>query len=597
MTIMSQYHPPLRDIEFLLKHVFPISEHAQRCGSEIDADTALMIAGEAGKLAAGKLDAINRIGDQTGSTLDGVDVTTPPGFKEAYREFAEGGWNGLKFPEEFGGQALPAAVSTVVDEMWHAANLSFALNPMLTNGAIEALLTAGSDALKQTYLPKLVSGEWTGTMNLTEPQAGSDLAAVATKAVRQADGSYRITGQKIFITHGEHDFTDNIIHLVLARTPDAPKGVKGISLFVVPKMLVGSDGALQGRNDLRCASLEHKLGIHASPTAVMSFGENGGATGYLVGEENRGLEYMFIMMNEARFAVGLQGLAVSERAYQHALWYAGERVQGRAVGEDGSLGKTILRHPDVRRLLLSTKSRIEAMRALAVYVAMQKDLAHAPLDEETRRLAKDRAELLVPVLKGWLTETAQITTYDALQVFGGMGFIEETGAAQYYRDARILTIYEGTTAIQANDLIGRKTARDNGKTAGLLLDAMDATVSQLEASGSGAGQELAAHLRRGCAALREAVQWVVGASADNPRAAYAGSVPYLELWGIVAGGWMQALRLQAAQRAGLQAEQLAAAEASAKFFATHVLAQAPGLASTVTQGASGTLEFPDAMWA
>ena len=594
---MSRYRPPLDDINFLLTQVFNFDAHAQDIGSDLNLDTALAIANEAGKLASEKIDAINRNGDRQGARWQDAQVRTADGFKEAYRAFCEGGWNGLRFPSEYGGQGLSAVVATVVDEMWHAASLSFALCPMLTNGAVEALLTAGSKELKQTYAEKLVSGAWTGTMNLTEPQAGSDLAAVQTKAVPQTDGSYRVFGQKIFITYGEHDLAENIVHLVLARTPDAPKGVKGISLFVVPKFISVADGTPGPRNDVRCASIEHKLGIHGSPTTVMLFGEGEGAVGYLVGEVNCGLEYMFIMMNEARFAVGLQGLAISERAYQHALEYARERVQGRPVGEDGSLGRTILRHPDVRRLLLSMHSRIDAMRALALYVAMQKDIAHAVhTNSETKASAQARMEFLVPILKGWLTESAQDVTYDALQVFGGMGFIEEAGAAQYYRDARILTIYEGTTAIQANDLVGRKTLRDNGKAAFAILEMIEADARDVLAQEHPAVRALCDALIAGCAELRGTVCWMLQAKDEAARAVYAGAVPYLELWGIVCGAWMHARRLQGAIRHGVSAEQMAATIHLACFFAEHFLNQIPARADAIKGGGDSILQFPDNAW-
>ena len=594
---MSQYQPPLSDIGFLLQHVFNFDQHAQLCGVELDSDTALAIADEAGKFAKERIDPINRVGDTQGARWDDGNVATAEGFKDVYRAFCEGGWNGLRFPEQYGGQGLCSVIATVVDEMWHAASFSFALCPMLTNGAVEALLTAGSDELKTVYLSKLVSGEWTGTMNLTEPGAGSDLAAIQTKALPQADGSYRVSGQKIFITYGEHDFTDNIIHLVLARTPDAPKGVKGISLFVVPKFIVNPDGTPGARNDVRCASIEHKLGIHGSPTAVMLFGEQDGAVGHLVGEENRGLETMFIMMNEARFSVGLQGLSISERAYQHALAYAQERVQGRAVGEDGSLGKTIIRHPDIRRMLLSMKSRVDAMRALALYVAMQKDVAHsAAAGVEASKHAQSRMELLIPVLKGWFTETAQGVTCDALQVFGGMGFIEETGAAQYYRDARILTIYEGTTAIQANDLVGRKTLRDDGQAALSLIDAIDEDARALQSLDHSAARALSERLIDGCVALRGVVRWLLENQDSSPREVYAGAVPYLELWGVVCGGWMHARRLQAAMQGRGSRDLLAATALSARFFAEHMLVRAPALASTISLGGASLLDFPDSAW-
>ncbi|MBK4739289.1 acyl-CoA dehydrogenase [Noviherbaspirillum pedocola] len=594
---MSQYRAPLSDIDFLVTHVFDFAGHAQRCGYDLDRDTLLSVADEAGRFAGEKIDPVNRQGDVQGARWEDSRVVTADGFRDVYRAFCEGGWNGLRFPEQYGGQGLPAVAATIVDEMWHAASFSFALCPMLTNGAIEALLTAAGDELKATYLEKLVSGGWTGTMNLTEPGAGSDLAAIQTKAVRQQDGSYRITGQKIFITYGEHDFTDNIVHLVLARTPDAPKGVKGISLFVVPKYLVNADGTLGARNDLRCASIEHKLGIHGSPTAVMLFGEQNGAVGYLVGEENHGLEYMFIMMNEARFSVGLQGLAISERAYQHALAYARERVQGKAVGDDGSHGNTIIRHPDVRRLLLSMKSKIDAMRALAMYVAMQKDIAHAAAaGTEAMERARSRMELLIPVLKGWFTETAQGVTYNALQIFGGMGFIEETGAAQYFRDARIITIYEGTTAIQANDLVGRKTLRDGGTTVSSLLEEIAADATALANLDHSAARALSVRLGDACQALREVVDWMLKEQNSAPRKLYAGSVPYLELWGTVCGGWMHARRMTAALHAPLSPEQRAAVLHSARFYAEQLLPHATALASGIVHGADAALDFADTAW-
>jgi alkylation response protein AidB-like acyl-CoA dehydrogenase len=594
---MSQYQPPLSDIAFLLRHVFNFDRHAQQCGIEFDSDTVLVVAEEAGKFARERIDPINLVGDTQGVRWENGNVTTAEGFRQVYRAFCEGRWNGLRFPEQYGGQGLCAVTATVVDEMWHAASISFALCPMLTSGAVEALLTAGSEELKTTYLSKLVSGEWAGTMNLTEPGAGSDLAAIQTKALLQADGSYLVSGQKIFITYGEHDLAENIIHLVLARTPDAPKGMKGISLFIVPKFLVNTNGTLGTRNDVRCASIEHKLGIHGSPTAVMLFGEQGGAVAYLVGEEMRGLEYMFVMMNEARFSVGLQGLSISERSYQHALAYAQERVQGKAVGDDGSLGKTIIRHPDVRRMLLSMKTRVDAMRALALYVATQKDIAHsATAGVEASNHAHRRMELLIPVMKGWFTETAQGITSDALQVFGGMGFIEETGAAQYYRDARILTIYEGTTAIQANDLVGRKTLRDDGEAAFSLIEAIEDDARALQSSDHSAAKVFSKRLMEGCDALRGSVHWLLEKHGSSPREVYAGAVPYLELWGTVCGGWMHALRMQGALRGAVLCDLLVATTVSAGFYAEHVLVRAPALASTICFGGTSVLDFPDSAW-
>lgn len=595
---MSQYRPPLSDIAFLLKHVFDFDQHARACGFELDSETALTIAGEAGKFARERIDPINRAGNIQGARWEDSAVFTAAGFRDAYRAFCEAGWNGLRFPEHYGGQGLSAVMATVVDEMWYAASLSFALCPMLTNGAAEVLLMAGSDQLKATYLSKLVSGEWTGTMSLTEPNAGSDLTAIQSRAVTQKDGSYHLRGQKILITYGEHDFTDNIVHLVLARAPTPPKGVKkGISLFLVPKFLVNADGTLGPRNDVRCASIGRELGIHGSPTAVMLFGEHDGALGYLVGEENRGLEYLFIMINAECLSVGLQGLSISARAYQHAIEYAQERVQGTAPGENGRLGTTIIRHPEVRRALLSMKSRIDAMRALGVYVAMQKDVAHsAETRGDAREQARSRMELLIPVLKGWLTESAQGITHDTLQVFGGMGFIEETGAAQYCRDARIVMLYEGTTAIQANDLVGRKTLRDQGAAAFSLIDTILSDIRPLTPQDHTAARVLSEHLIEGIVALRDSVQWILKIQQARPREMYAGAVPYLELWGLVCGGWMHLLRLQAAQRNNESRKRLTATALSASFFSQHVLVRAPMLATTIRLGAESLLAFPDTDW-
>ena len=465
---MSQYRAPLADMQFVMQELAGLAEVTALPGLEdATSDTVSAILEEADKFATEILDPLNRVGDREGARLAGDGcVVTPTGFKDAYRRFCELGWNGLAKNPTFGGQGMPHLVAAAADEIWNASNMAFELCPMLTGGAIEAIELNGSEALKRAYLPKMVSGEWTGTMNLTEPQAGSDLAAVRTKAVPQGDGSYKLYGNKIFITYGEHDYTENIVHLVLARTPDAPPGTKGISLFVVPKFLVDENGALGVRNDVRCVSLEHKLGIHASPTAVLAFGDNGGAVGYVVGEENRGLEYMFVMMNLARFGVGIQGVGIGERAYQSARDYARERVQGRVVGtNDAPMG--IIGHPDVRRMLMSMRACTEAARSLSYVTAAALDHAHRHPDAETRRRKLAFAELMIPIVKGWSTEVAQHIAYMGVQVHGGMGFIEETGAAQYARDARITTIYEGTTGIQANDLIGRKIVRDAGAALGV----------------------------------------------------------------------------------------------------------------------------------
>ena len=476
------YTAPVKDMLFAIEHLANIEQIAQIPGFE-DAglDTAAAVLEECAKFNEGVLAPLNWEGDKNPSSWkDGV-VTTTPGFKEAFRQYAEGGWQGLQHPADFGGQGLPKTIGAACIEMTNSANMSFALCPLLTDGAIEALLTAGSDELKATYLEKLVTGEWTGTMNLTEPQAGSDLALVRTRAEPQPDGTYKIFGTKIFITYGEHDMAENIIHLVLARVQGAPEGVKGISLFVVPKFMVNKDGSLGARNDAHCVSIEHKLGIKASPTAVLQFGDHGGAVGYLVGEENRGLEYMFIMMNAARYAVGMQGIAISERAYQKAVQYAKDRVQSRPV--DGSIAASapIIHHPDVKRMLMTMRATVEGCRAMATVAAAAFDAAHHHPDADTRKQNQAFYEFMVPLVKGYSTETSLEVTSLGVQVHGGMGFIEETGAAQYYRDAKILTIYEGTTAIQANDLVGRKTARDGGLTAKAIASQIEATEKELAA--------------------------------------------------------------------------------------------------------------------
>src|ERR671918_306512 len=483
---MSTYQAPLKDMRFALKELAGLSEVAKLPGyQDATPDTVDAILEEASKFASEVLDPINYSGDREGSKLTGGEVRTPKGFRDAYKKFCEGGWNALPFEAQWGGQGLPRLVSTPVQEMWTSSNMSFSLCPLLTQGAIEALLLRGSEPLKQAYLPSMVEGKWTGTMNLTEPQAGSDLSLVRTRAERK-DDHYLISGQKIFITYGEHDLAENIVHLVLARTPDAPEGVKGISLFVVPKFVPNKDGMPGKRNTAKCASIEHKLGIHASPTAVMVYDK---AVGYLVGEENRGLEYMFIMMNAARFAVGLEGVAIAERAFQRALAFAKERLQGRdLVGGGGAV--PIIRHPDVRRMLMLMKSQTEAMRALAYVVAAAMDFAQRHPDSETRKKHQAFVDLMIPVVKGWCTETGIDVASLGVQVHGGMGFVEETGAAQYLRDARITTIYEGTTGIQAMDLVGRKIAREGGATARAWLGEVKGFDAELARSGNPALQSL-----------------------------------------------------------------------------------------------------------
>jgi acyl-CoA dehydrogenase len=596
---MSTYHAPLADMEFVLNELAGLSQVASLPGFE-DAtpDTVTAILEEAAKFATEVLDPLNASGDREGSKLlpDGT-VQTPAGFKDAYRQYAENGWNGLTKLAEHGGQHLPQLVATPVEEMWHAANMAFDLCPLLTQGAIDAIELCGTDEQKATFLPSMVSGKWTGTMNLTEPQAGSDLAAVRTRAVPQDDGTFKLYGQKIFITFGEHDFTDNIIHLVLARTPTAPEGVKGISLFLVPKFLVNPDGSLGARNDVRCVSLEHKLGIHASPTAVLAYGDEGGAIGYMIGEENRGLEYMFIMMNQARFSVGMEGVGLSERAYQRAVAYARDRVQGRAPGAERSTkAAPIIDHPDIRRMLITMRAYTEAMRALGYVTAAAIDNArHAP-DEAVRARHQAFVDLMIPIVKGWCTETAQEVTYLGVQVHGGMGYIEETGAAQHYRDARIITIYEGTTGIQANDLIGRKTARDGGATAHLVAAQIDKVAAHLASQVDSSLNAIGLRLAAATASLQNAIDWMVETYQSNPRAAHAGSVPYLKLWGICAGGWQMARAAKVAserlQSGADDAAFLRAKVATARFYAECLLPQADAYAQSVVSGSATVLAMP-----
>jgi alkylation response protein AidB-like acyl-CoA dehydrogenase len=590
---MSEYVAPLKDMRFVMQELAAQAEVFALPGcEEASPDVVDAILDEAARFASQVLSPLNRVGDSDGARWKDTVVTTTPGFKEAYRQFVDNGWNGLGCDPEFGGQGLPRLLSTAVSEMWKGANHAFSLCPMLTQGAIEALMIAGSDEQKAAYLPNLVSGEWTGTMNLTEPSAGSDLAAVRSRAEPVGDGTFRIFGQKIFITYGEHDMTDNIVHLVLARTPNAPEGVKGISLFVVPKFLLKGDGTSGERNDVYCVSIEHKLGIHGSPTAVLAFGDHGGAIGTLVGEENRGLEYMFIMMNAARFNVGLEGLGDAERAYQRAAIYARERVQGTEVGVRGGPKVAIIRHPDIRRMLMSMRSRVEAMRALAYVTAAAQDFAHVSPDEGERRKGQAFADLMIPVVKGWSTESSIDVASLGVQVHGGMGYIEETGAAQHLRDARITTIYEGTTAIQANDLIGRKIAREQGVTIKAVITDMRAAAARLDGdlAAIGARQNAAVD------ALEEAVSWIVANFSADPKGTHAGAVPFLYLLGITAGGWQMgraAVIARAKIAAGDGDPFWPAKLATARFFADHFLTQAAGLAESVVSGATGTLEMAE----
>ncbi|MFZ6708152.1 acyl-CoA dehydrogenase [Undibacterium sp. TC9W] len=591
------YVAPVKDMLFLINELAGLAEVNALPGCEdATAETVEAVLEENAKFAGEVVAPLNWPGDQAPSYWKDGEVFTTKGFKEAFKMFGEAGWQGVQHPQEFGGQGLPKLVATPCIEMLNAASISFALCPLLTDGAIEALLTAGSDEQKAIYLENLISGKWTGTMNLTEPQAGSDLAMVRTRAVPQGDGTFKVFGTKIFITYGEHDMAENIVHLVLARTPDAPEGVKGISLFIVPKFLVNADGTLGARNDAHCVSIEHKLGIKASPTAVLQFGDNGGAIGTLVGEENRGLEYMFIMMNAARFGVGMQGIGVAERAYQKAVQYAKDRVQSRDLA--GSAGPVaIINHPDVRRMLMSMRAQTEGARALAYVAAGISDFAHHHADAAVRKANQAKYEYLVPIVKGWSTEMSLDVTSTGVQVHGGMGFIEETGAAQHYRDAKILTIYEGTTAIQANDLVGRKTSRDGGATAKAFIADMRATEAQLTAIGSVDALAIQRQLAAGTAALEDVVDYVVTNFKQDIKGVFAGSVLYLKLAGIVFGGWQMARAAIVAQQKMNAGEGDAAFYkakiATARYFADHILSASQGLRSAIVDGSAGVMALPE----
>ncbi len=593
------YKAPLKDMLFAIKHIANIDAVAQIPGFE-DAgyDTAEAVLEECAKFNEGVLSPLNWEGDKNPSSFKDGKVTTTPGFKEAFKQYAEGGWQGLQHPTDFGGQGLPKTIGAACIEMCNSANMSFALCPLLSDGAIEALLTAGSDELKATYLKKLVSGQWTGTMNLTEPQAGSDLAMVRTRAEPQADGTYKVFGTKIYITYGDHDMAENIVHLVLARVQGAPEGVKGISLFVVPKVMVNQDGTLGARNDVQCVSIEHKMGIKASPTAVLQYGDQGGAVGYLVGQENRGLEYMFIMMNAARYAVGVQGIAIAERAYQKAVQYAKDRVQSRPV--DGSIAASapIIAHPDVKRMLMTMRAYTEGCRALAAGAAAAFDAAHHHPDAEVRKQNAAFYEFMVPLVKGYSTEMSLEVTSLGVQVHGGMGFIEETGAAQYYRDAKILTIYEGTTAIQANDLVGRKTARDGGTTAKAIVAQIEVTEKALAARDSVHARAVLKRLTAARKALLDVIDFVAGNTKSAPNAVFAGSVPYLMLAGNVFAGWQMARSLLVAEdelAAGRDTAFMQAKIITARFYADHLLSKAPGVRDSIVEGADcGTAQALEA---
>ncbi len=583
---MADYHAPIRDMQFNLDELVPLSEITALPGyEEAGEDLVAAILEEGAKFASGVLAPLNWGGDQEGCQLVGDTVKTPKGFKEAYQQFSEAGWIGLSCDPDYGGQGLPSVVATAVNEMWHSANMAFTLCPMLNAGAVDAIHHHGSDEQKAMYLPNLISGQWSGTMNLTEPNAGSDLSVVSTKAVPDQDGRYRITGTKIFITFGEHDMSENIIHLVLARLPDAPPGVKGISMFIVPKFLVNADGSLGERNDLKCISIEHKLGIHGSPTAVMSYGEKTGAIGFLVGQPNRGLEYMFTMMNSARLAVGLEGVGISERAYQQAASYALQRVQGKIPGKSGNL--PIAYHPDVSRMLMTMRAQIQAMRSLAYMAAAEIDRASRHPDAEQKALAQARVDLLIPIVKAWATEQSVDITSLGVQIHGGMGFVEETGAAQHFRDARITPIYEGTTGIQANDLLGRKIVRDGGKEARRLIDEMKGVANELSASSDLQFKSMGSTLGSAVLNLERAVEWVLDVFPKNPAAAMAGAYPLLKCFGLVCGGWLLGRSaLIAARHIGTGSTDSFYTQkiGVASFYSHHVLTGASGLSQAVRLG-------------
>lgn len=566
-------------MKFVLEHVVKLAEIAELPGYEhATPDMVDGVLFEAARFFEGVVAPLNRVGDQQGSRLEGGSVITPDGFKEAYAQYVAAGWGALPFPEEIGGGAFPYVVSLAVQEMLTSASMAFSLCPMLTAGAIEALALHGSEELYGDYVPRMITGEWSGTMNLTEPQAGSDLGVVTTRAIPEGDGIYRLTGQKIFITYGDHDMAENIVHLVLARTPGAPPGTRGISMFIVPKFLVKPDGSLGERNDVRVVSIEHKLGIHASPTCVLSFGDDGGAIGYLVGEENAGMRYMFTMMNAARVAVGLEGLSVAQRAYQQALEYAKERRQGTAIGAQPGTQSPIIEHPDVRRMLLTQRAYIEAMRALMYDNGAQLDVAEHHPDEEVRSRAHGRAQLLTPLSKAWGTDLGVECTSLALQVHGGVGYIEETGVAQLWRDSRIAPIYEGTNGIQAMDLVGRKLPLEGGEVIrGFIGWMMEVSEGARNVGLTDLGDSLA----EGVEKVTEATMWIAG-SRDDISSVLAGASPYLRLLAQVAGGAYLTLGATAAREAGL--EEAGDREGIARFYTTQLMPQVYGLVPAITAG-------------
>ncbi len=598
---MADYRAPIEDMRFTLREVAGLEELSRLPGfSEADPDLIDQVLEEAGRLAGEVLAPLNHVGDRTGAIFENGVVRTPQGFSEAYHAYVDAGWNTLPFDPDYGGQGLPWVVAGAVQEMWNSANMAFALCPLLTQGAVELLSAHGSPTQKEVYLPKLISGEWTGTMNLTEPQAGSDVGAVKTRATPNGD-HYLIQGQKIYITYGEHDFADNIVHMVLARTPGAPEGTRGISLFLVPKYMVNEDGSPGPKNDLRCVSIEHKLGIHASPTCVMAFGDSGGAIGYLVGEENQGMRQMFTMMNNARLTVGIQGIGVAERAYQQARAFAFDRVQSRDLGDQTGKSVPIVKHPDVRRMLLTMKALTEAARGLAYHTLAGLDRANAVTDERSRQQQMiDVVELLTPVVKGWSTDIGVEVASLGVQIHGGMGFVEETGAAQHYRDVRIAPIYEGTNGIQALDLVNRKVVRHRGFPARSFAASVRQEVETLSKLPGERFAGLRRELTAGAEALEQATDWLCGVWANNPHLAAAGATPYLKLLGTLGGGWALARQTVAAARqlegANGHTAYLEGKIRTARFYADNILPQASAAAVAATRGAETTLELDDAQF-
>jgi alkylation response protein AidB-like acyl-CoA dehydrogenase len=581
------YRAPISDMLLALNHGAGL-QAAVRAGhyGDFDADITTAILEEAGKFATDVLAPLNRIGDQNGIKLKDGKVTTAPGWPDAYRRWTEAGWNAVSGPEAFGGQGLPLAINAACTEIWSASNIAFGLCPLLTLSAIEALDAHGSDELKRVYLGKLVSGEWTGTMQLTEPQAGSDVGALRTRAERAADGSYRITGSKTFITYGDHDMTDNIVHFVLARLPDAPAGTKGISLFLIPKFMVNADGSLGARNDIHPSGVEHKLGMHASPTCTMTMGDHGGAIGYLIGEENQGMRCMFTMMNQARLGVGLEGVGIADRAYQQALGFAQERRQGRAIGKQGDGSDPIIVHPDVKRMLMQMRALTAAARTICYATAVALDVATRATDAKVRTEAAARGALLTPIAKAFSTDIGSEVAYLGVQIHGGMGFIEETGAAQHYRDARITAIYEGTNGIQAIDLVTRKLGAQGGASVFALIDELSAIVKQVEVSNDPAFGSTGAKLRDALSALDRTSRWLLERLASSPNEALAGATPYLRLFGATLGGCMLASEALAVRKDGGDAQRYVAL---ARFFAETMSVQAPSLEKTVTDGAESVI--------